>query len=199
MVKKQKATDLSTTDETENIETTDTDEVPVSADASATKKKPKAKSGRKEKRAALVAQRRSMMQTAQMQRKAASRIPRNGEPDAEGDRRLEIKAVGLPVLLRDANPDLFVDRTIMLTRTRQAGSRAGMRRNKKGEAVLAILRPRATEEATELVMHFAMNDVAEFLQAVQRSVRGAKRKNVSSLDINLAIESCGNRSRLSVN
>ena len=170
MVKKQPVSSVAVGEESENL------------------KKVRTKPSRKETRASIVSKHRSLMQTAQSQRRAASRIPRDGESDDDGEMRLQIKAVGFPVLLRDADADLFFDKPVLLSRTRQAGSRAGMRTNKKGEQVMSILRTRATDEATELLMQYGIAAASEFMQNVQRSVRGAKRKNVSPLDIHLARE-----------
>lgn len=158
------------------------------AEAPEKKTRTRTKTGRKDARASIVKLHHSLMNSIGEQRRAASAIPSTDDPLAFDDQRLSIKAVGLPFLLRDQNPGLFFDRVIMLSRTRKAGSRVGRRINKAGADVLAILRPRATEDATAWLMASGISEMQKFLGDVQRHVRAAKRKNAGKMDIALAKE-----------
>ena len=154
-------------------------------------KKPSRKTGRKEELALKVKRTKAFISTIQQKRHAASKIPRNGENPEWEDERVAIKAVGYPVLMRDAEQDMFYDVHNMRNRTRLTGAKIVLRTNKKGATTEACVLPRAQDAATELILNIAITKVSGFLRATQEYVAMSRRKNIAPRDVSMALRRYG--------
>lgn len=149
-------------------------------------KKPRHKSTRKEELKRKVERTKAFELVMQRQRKAASNIPRNGEDSGWEDERIAIKAVGYPVLMRSADPECYYDTRKLANLARMAGSKIIRRTNKKGVMTEAVVRPRANDAATALILNIAMTRVAGFIRSSQEYVAMSRRKNIAARDVNMA-------------
>lgn len=167
----------------EEVET----EADAEAETEAQPTKPSRKAPRKTSRKAEVAAKvkayKTFVSGMQAKRKAASKIPRGGERSEWEAERLEIKAVGYPVLIRKADPSLFYDPHNLQQRVRLAGAHITLRPNKKGEQTEAVVLPRATPAATKLILDIAMTEISRLLRGSQEYVVASRRKNISARDI----------------